>query len=556
MAVKNIRKNNGVWRTSESKMSTAPTMGLITENVLVPIRKTIFVKKMETTRSNFFEQKTELIKPHKCSNNLTIPLLKRPPHIPVKRYTNTLLRSEQNNKLNSRQKKKMSKKSLTLIDKSSTFPVVDRFENSQWQSRDKKKTILSFPSSISDLPNNSFTKRKLVSVNKNSTELNKWKKDHQIGEQAMLRVNRVLSNVSDEDESVTESLSDVHKIEWFTTNTFETVFDKEIQLLESNISNTPITLTVTTMSMPTSIMTTTAAATVTTMTTTTTTTTMATTTTTTTTTTIKTNSYAYKKHLIPPYYDNSLTNTDVIEKKTLSNNITDHSEELQFPVGWTGSNFSNQIQFTAFDLPTSDNSLETNETSGIMEDKRNKILSTCNFRYTGTHTDSLCLSSLLEKQSRCYDETGFSKNEYPCRIKYSWQVVGVSSQTSRTLLENLIKENDLDDELVHDCCIKYSWQIIGSTTQTSKTDFTVSECRSILSFISPKPNAICNVVKGTIKPLPMTIRRNGKRFFVLNNQCTQTFAHKENQTNFADIYINHDPIDSLFSIKKQAENLQ
>ncbi|CAK9817687.1 hypothetical protein ANTQUA_LOCUS9526 [Anthophora quadrimaculata] len=155
------------------------------------------------------------------------------------------------------------------------------------------------------------------------------------------------------------------------------------------------------------------------------------------------------------------------------------------------------------------------------------------------------------------DGTKLQKIEryHPCRIKYSWQVVGTSSQTSETLLANLAKEKekekeeggalDDDESMVRSCSVKYSWQIIGITTQTCAKDFTVEGCRSAVSFLSARTenrggygcnNSNAKDTSSESAARVGTFWRNGKRFIVLNNQCTQTFAHKENQTVFTELY--------------------
>ncbi|XP_054008875.1 uncharacterized protein LOC128892458 [Hylaeus anthracinus] len=501
MTVKRAGKGDRVLRIS--KMSPVPAHGLITENVLVPIAKTIFTKKPGTARSNLSQRRTEVIKPRKPSDNFMVPLLKRPSHLPAKRYTSTVLRSEQvflisilikirrsmcfqnHGNANCREKKTISKKKqFRSIDKSSTFPAFGRFEHT---SLDKKKSMLPFPSTIYDLPAATFEKReKIVSTSKYPTEANKWNGSHRIREEETRTVGHVVSEVSNDDntcESVSDnvafqSLSDLREIDWFSADTLKTIFDKEMQMMEINTSNVPITLTVAAAS----------------------------------TATIKTNIYPCKEQLTGPYHNFASTNTDNAAKKTLSN-IIPHSKESQFPAKWNAMNASN--------LHT-DQFLETNKTPGILGDTCKEILK---------YTDRSRLSSLAENNDKL-------KNEHPCRIKYSWQVLGRGAQTSRTLLESLTKENN-QEESVHDCCIKYSWQIIGTATQTSKTDSTAKDCRSALSVLSPRANANRGNTTGTNNALPVTVCRNGKKFFILNNQCTQTSAHKENQTNLAEIHGNH-----------------
>lgn len=55
-------------------------------------------------------------------------------------------------------------------------------------------------------------------------------------------------------------------------------------------------------------------------------------------------------------------------------------------------------------------------------------------------------------------------------IKYSWQIIGMSAQTSETLINNYDINNKKPE-----CKIKYSWQIIGTETQASMSNFSSLE---------------------------------------------------------------------------------
>lgn len=389
-----------------------------------------------------------------------------------------------------------------------TFPVSGHFAKLSRSARDK--TIgeeLLFPSTISNFLEISPTKPKSPSVKKAA-----------VNEKTAQRVSCTLLNVSNGGDNYeneadiisVRSLSDSQKTDWFSTDTVTTIYDKDIGFTAKNVPNM---LTVTTT-------TTTATATAAQL-------------------PNKANSYFVEEGPSNQYRDSILTKIDVTVTETISNTIN-VVEELKVPARWSESNASNQIEFHAFDISASNTNkfLQTNERMhDAIEDKRNEVLATRGLRYPWEDADHSIPLPLKTKRSRCYDEMQPIINEYPCRIKYSWQVVGTSCQTSRTLLESLTKENNPNEESIHDCSIKYSWQIIGTATQTSKRDFTASECRSVISFLSPKTNTGGLSVRNPNSASPVTISRNGKNFYVLNNQCTQTFAHKESQTNCIEIHV-------------------
>ncbi|XP_076240955.1 uncharacterized protein LOC143183316 [Calliopsis andreniformis] len=518
MEVKKTRKGvRHTRRVSKPQMSSVPAIGLITENVLVPIRKSICIKKIGASRSNPSELKTERIKPQKCNENVMTPLLKQPSHFQEKKCTSKLQYSKQGKKLCESEKGKLSKKTSRLINKSSTFPFLSRFQKFVQRTEEKKENEnLPFPSPA---PNShvSSLKPEAVTINKTSIESNTKNKkcDKKIDKKSTKKINHTISVISErknsyknEDDIISlaslRSLTDLQNFDWSSTDTVTTICDKDMRhLLRNNVPSIPIVLTV------------------------------ATTSTAVTTSSTKTDAYCCTGPSIV-YCDPSLTKFDVTMTQTISNNRK-HREELQFPVKWSESDISEPVQFTVFDLSTSDKLLGTSETNTIFGDNRNDVWPSKDIRYSWEDTDRSILLSLAKNPSRSYDKTEPVKNEYPCRIKYSWQVLGRGSQTSRTLLDSLTREN-LEDESVHDCSIKYSWQIIGIATQTSKRDFSVSECRSLVSVLSPRANMIHQEVKEN-NTLPCTIWRNGKKFFVLNNQCTQTFAHKESQTNCIEIHV-------------------
>ncbi|XP_076680496.1 uncharacterized protein LOC143375375 [Andrena cerasifolii] len=493
------------WRASEFKVPPMPDIGLITENVLVPITKMIFTKKTNTTRRNFTERKTELVKPRKSNEDAMMqPLLRQPPRPVENRYMSKLSYSKERKKLGAREKRKISTRPFRLIDKSLTFPVSGHLEKFLQSTRDKKMgEELPFPSPIPNYLEISPTKPESPSVKKAAVN----KKTAQQVSCALLNVSKEGDNYENESEDITSvrSLSDSQKNDWFSTDTVTMIYDKDIGFTATNVPNM---LTVT--------KTTTAAQSL-----------------------AKANSYFGEEGPSNQYCDSILTKIDVTVTETISNTIN-VVEELKVPARWSESNASNQIEFHAFDISASSTNkfLQTNErVQEAIEDKRSEVRATRGLRYSWEDADHSIPLSLNTNRSRCYDETQPITNEYPCRIKYSWQVVGTSCQTSLTLLESLAKENNPNEESIHDCSIKYSWQIIGTATQTSKRDFTASECRSVISFLSPKTNTGSPSVRNPNSPSPVTISRNGKKFYVLNNQYTQTFAHKESQTNCIEIHV-------------------
>lgn len=135
---------------------------------------------------------------------------------------------------------------------------------------------------------------------------------------------------------------------------------------------------------------------------------------------------------------------------------------------------------------------------------------------------------------------------YECRIKYSWQVIGTSTQTSYSLLQDLL--NDINTE-GHEsqykmCSVKYSWQIIGTSTQASLHDCNDSD---YWSGVLLKPNKNCNKSGSQIgdnkRDAKLSPRKHAKypegrlkRCLILNNQQTQTFAEKDVQADVNDYY--------------------
>lgn len=142
-----------------------------------------------------------------------------------------------------------------------------------------------------------------------------------------------------------------------------------------------------------------------------------------------------------------------------------------------------------------------------------------------------------------YLET-YSRKPYDCRIKYSWQVIGTSTQTSYSLLQDLLNDSTTEDREppYKMCSIKYSWQIIGISTQASLHDCNDPDYWSGMLLT---PNKNYNKSSSRIggnerdaKPRNHAKYLEGrlKRCLILNNQQTQTFAEKDVQADVSDYY--------------------
>ncbi|XP_035735260.1 uncharacterized protein LOC118447438 [Vespa mandarinia] len=137
-----------------------------------------------------------------------------------------------------------------------------------------------------------------------------------------------------------------------------------------------------------------------------------------------------------------------------------------------------------------------------------------------------------------------------CKIKYSWQIIGTSSQTSKVLLHNDLEENQSqfsnhnDKSSTYKCEIKYSWQIVGTGTQvalqnSNDTDywtgviFSPSIHRNRKSFIDEENKKTCNEIDWC------KLQGCKKKCIILNNQCIQTLAEKKTQTDILDCNVKY-----------------
>ncbi|CAL7941845.1 unnamed protein product [Xylocopa violacea] len=410
------------------------------------------------------------------------------------------------NKPSKRQGVNKSKQSPCLIDKS-YIVLNDQSENSSGRSRNRKKQILLFPSSISDLPMTSLVKYQPPSINKKLIKPDNWKENHKtIGKATISDTRRTLPNHSKKSGNDKRlKLNRAESIVRGLQNDFKQSVSNisSSSIVSSNTTNIPLSATTTARI-----------------------------------TSMKRDSVEKQPSFIP-YCDSALRNVNRSMKRTVSSSMINRKEELQFPVRCIESNIFSQVQCTTFDLSMPHSLLDTNETDAL-DDMYSKILTTHNFRRSLDNVAHPILSFFKMNQSQHQNNCYKNEHGYPCTIKYSWQVIGTSSQTSRTLLESLVNEKSIhDDESTFDCSVKYSWQIIGIATQTSRRDLAAMGRHSTISFLSARANTTPRRnVKEIMNDAPtiVTVWRKGKRYIVLHNQSTQTFAHKESQTVFMEFY--------------------
>lgn len=143
----------------------------------------------------------------------------------------------------------------------------------------------------------------------------------------------------------------------------------------------------------------------------------------------------------------------------------------------------------------------------------------------------------------------YGKKPYDCKIKYSWQVIGTSTQTSHSLLQDLLNDIDAEDNksAYKMCNIKYSWQIIGISTQTSLHNYNDQDYWNGI-LLMPNKNHNKNNIRIDNKKTDCTklqdhsanySEKRLKKYLILNNQQTQTFAEKEVQADTSDYYAKY-----------------
>lgn len=139
------------------------------------------------------------------------------------------------------------------------------------------------------------------------------------------------------------------------------------------------------------------------------------------------------------------------------------------------------------------------------------------------------------------------RSPYDCKIKYSWQVIGTSTQTSYTLLQELLNNVSMEDNksAYKMCSIKYSWQIIGISTQASLHEYNDPNYWSGM-LLTPSKNCNENEVEVgndetdvKLQDYAKYSKKRLKKYLILNNQQTQTFAEKEVQADPNDCYAKY-----------------
>lgn len=170
-------------------------------------------------------------------------------------------------------------------------------------------------------------------------------------------------------------------------------------------------------------------------------------------------------------------------------------------------------------------------------------------KYSWEDADNWILPSLKRKYKNPYEIQNFGRHDgkpYDCNVKYSWQVVGTSTQTSRSLLRDLLNDYDAADcnkSGYKVCGVKYSWQIIGISTQTSLRD---SSDPDYWSGVLVTPNKNYNEKNSRVNNKEADRAKYPenrlKRYIILNNQQTQTFSEKNIQADINAKYSWHNLI--------------
>lgn len=129
----------------------------------------------------------------------------------------------------------------------------------------------------------------------------------------------------------------------------------------------------------------------------------------------------------------------------------------------------------------------------------------------------------------------YGKKSYDCKIKYSWQVIGTGTQTSCSLLQDLSNNHEDNKSAYKMCRVKYSWQIIGISTQASLDSYNDEDYWSgVLLTPNKNYNNVPTMFDNDETKLQDYSGKRLKRYLILNNQQTQTFAEKEVQADADD----------------------
>lgn len=139
-----------------------------------------------------------------------------------------------------------------------------------------------------------------------------------------------------------------------------------------------------------------------------------------------------------------------------------------------------------------------------------------------------------------------NRSPYRCKIKYSWQIIGTGTQTSHTLLQDLLNNIEDKKSACKMCSIKYSWQIIGISTQASLHDHNDPDYWSG-TLLTPSKNYNGNEAEtgnnetdhAKLHDYARCPEGRLKKYLILNNQQTQTFAEKKIQADPNDCYAKY-----------------
>lgn len=223
--------------------------------------------------------------------------------------------------------------------------------------------------------------------------------------------------------------------------------------------------------------------------------------------------------------------TDILSGNNFSQFVQSHLK----PTNWSSVYNCNSVKIQ------DDNNNFVNERNAIKNYTRDKG-EIVDEKYSW-EVDNWIPPSQRKKINNTRDIKVAEKNgPYACGIKYSWQVIGMGTQTSYTLLQDLL--NNMEDKSAYKMCIKYSWQIIGISTQASLHDYNDSDYWSGM-LLTPSKNyneaEIDNNATDRAKLHDYTKYPKGrlKKYLILNNQQTQTFAEKEIQADPSDCYAKY-----------------
>ncbi|KAL2741073.1 CRLF3 factor [Vespula squamosa] len=191
----------------------------------------------------------------------------------------------------------------------------------------------------------------------------------------------------------------------------------------------------------------------------------------------------------------------------------------------------------------------------ISQSKHNNLNDNQQYNVQCSFEDINCISmpeksSCLIKTCKAKENKQYMEAECNCKIKYSWQIIGTSSQTSKVLLHNVLEENQNqfsdhnNKPSTYKCEVKYSWQIVGTETQVALQNSNDTDYWTGVIF-SPnihrnKKTVIDEKKKNTYNDIGLCeLQACRKKCIILNNQCIQTLAEKKTQTDILDCKVKY-----------------